>query len=244
MIDPATVEWGTVAIYAIAAVVIFGLARRQREELRTYCYLLVAVVGVSAVGSALTTAGIGTLPIGSGLDLPGFVDDVFAYAVLFGLATYIGGASRRMIALVAGLSVGSRVAFEFPTVLGGSGIALGMIVVAIITYVARVYLMFGPVARTARTLPADRRLLYAKARNVLLFLLGMLITGALLAVFGYFDAYVSLVALAYVDFWLRIGFAGFLVSRIDALEGATTGDAVGSTDDSAGPATSPDVPGA
>lgn len=81
------------------------------------------------------------------------------------------------------------------------------------------YLLWGPVWRTATDRPPTRRLLYWKARNLLLLLIG----AVLLAAFLTGCVFVQLVVLESIDMLIRVGFAGFLLANIGALrEGLDT----------------------
>lgn len=172
MLTTAEIPLASAGLYALAVVAFVALARVHRPELRKYCYLLAGVVTVSAVGGVLSGLGIGTVPVaGAPVDVPSTVDDLVAHPVVFGLAAIVAGASRRMVELLAGLSVASVLASLFLT---GAGATAGLLVlgVMVLSFLARVYLLFGPLWRTAKRRSADRRFLYWKFRNLLVFLMG------------------------------------------------------------------------
>lgn len=220
MIAESTVQSSMAMIYGVAAVISYVVARRAEQSVRVYAYIVVGVIGVSAIGTGLTAAGVGQLPALYAEDgvtsVPGFIDDSVAYGVLFGLTTYFAGASRRMIALVAGLSFSSRLVIELGVQLGPIVTLVG-IVVSIGTYLARVYLLWGPVWNTAQSIPDRRRLLFRKSRNLLMLLMGTNILAIPLIVSGLLDPFVQVIVLNYIDILIRVGFAGFLLANMGAL---------------------------
>jgi hypothetical protein len=207
----------TAAAYFVAALVMALVIRRPPPAVRRYSYLVLAVVVVSALGATLQAFDVGNYE--SALDqpqsIPQLIDDSIAYAFLFALMTYSAGASRGMILLVSGLSVGSRVAIELGGFLGG-GVLLAGLLFSIGSYLVRVYLLWWPVWRTAQTQPERRRLLYWKGRNTLMLLIGVNILAGIMSA-TLFDRFVQLVVLEYVNFMLRVGFAGFLLANVTTL---------------------------
>lgn len=220
MIDEHGIYAVSAVIYAIAAVAYFGLTRRQPRHLRPYCYLLVGVVGVAALLSAVFAVGIGTVAVAGGeVIVPQMIDGLIAYPLLFGFAAFTAGSSRRVVALVAGVSIAQRVAYEVGALTDGP-LGLAMLLVVVGGFFGHVYLLFGPVWRTASRQSPRRRLLFWKFRNLLLFLIGMLILAALLSLTPLLDPFTGSVAVQYVDVLLRVGFAGFLIGNISALDSA------------------------
>jgi len=144
-----------------------------------------------------------------------------AAAVSVGVARRSDPSVRRYAYAVAGLSVGSRVAIEIGVIFGA--VILFGLLASIGSYIARMYLLWGPVWRTATDRPPARRLLYWKARNLLMLLIGAVLLAAFLTGFGVFDTFVQLVVLESIDMLVRVGFAGFLPANIGALrEGLDT----------------------
>lgn len=211
------VQAPTAVAYCVAALVMFLLIRRQPPAVRRYSYLVLAVVVVSALGATLQAFDVGNYEgaLEQPQSIPQLIDDSIAYAGLFALMTFSAGASRGMILLVSGLSVGSRIAIELGGFLGG-GVLLAGVLFSIGSYVARVYLLWWPVWRAATTQPEGRRLLYWKGRNTLMLLIGAnILVGIMSATL--FDRLVQLVVLEYVNFMLRVGFAGFLLANVTSL---------------------------
>lgn len=204
--------------YALTALVMLVLIRRQPAAVRRYSYVVLGVVVVSAAGVALQAFDVGTYQgaVEQPLSIPQFVDDSIAYGVLFGLMTFFSGTSRRMVVLVAFLSFGSRLAIEIGGFLGGGILLLGLLA-SLGSFFTRVYLLWWPVWRTAKRQHAQRRLLFWKARNALVFLIGVNIIAGIVTGIGLTDRFVQIIVLTYIDFCIRIGFAGFVLSNITAL---------------------------
>lgn len=102
-----------------------------------------------------------------------------------------------------------------------TGLAAGVYAVALVVlvggYVGLVAYLLGPIWRRAQAVPEQRRLLHWKARNLLLFIIGMLIAFVILALFGVFDEFVTVTIQQYMAVLIRVGFAGFLFANLDAV---------------------------
>jgi len=221
MIDLALVTTGSTAVYAVALVVLLVWLRRVPVDRRTLCYPIVLIVGTSAVAVGLNTVGVGLVTInGYEVTFPTFLNDLFSYALLYFVMARIGGIEGRPLALVVATPVAQRVAFELGVVFGGLfGLAaLGFVIVAHLAIAA--YLL-GPIWRSIQSMPEQRRLLHWKARNLVLFLMGMLIVYALISVGGIFDTVTSDIINQYMGILIRVGFAGFLFTNLDAVGGAS-----------------------
>lgn len=219
----ATVHFVKAVVYALVALAGLWYVRQYEAPARQVGYVVIGVLVVSVLGAIAAAADILTYQaaIDAEQSFPEFVDDTVAYGFLFGLTAWFAGVSRRMIALVAGLSVLSRVAIEIGGYLGETAIAVALLL-SVGTFLARVYLLWGPVWRSAQSMPAGRRLLYWKARNLLMFLMGMNIVGVVLIGAALVNPFVELLVLEYVDLLLRAGFIGFLIANLGALESADT----------------------
>ena len=123
---------------------------------------------------------------------------------------------RRTLAIVGGVAAIQVVAFNVASVLGGLVGLLGLVVV-VGGYGLLLSLFLGRIQTHATDVHDEQYLLHWKARNLLLFLIGMLIAFALLTVTPLFDAFVTTVLSEYVGVLIRIGFAGFLFANSDAV---------------------------
>jgi len=217
MTDLATVYAVSVAVNGAALACLLAWLGRIPNARRQYCYPVVAVVGLSTATTALTAAGIGAVTVGDGtLDLVSLVDDLVGYSVLWVITGVLAGESRRTLAVLAAVPAVQVVSFNVAATLGGP-LALVGLLVTVGGHLLIAYLLFGPVWERAQRLPDDQRLLHWKARNLLVFLIGMLIVFALIAVAGLFDQFVSAVIGEYMSLLIRAGFAGFLFANVDAI---------------------------
>lgn len=196
-----------------------GWYYRQLPPLgKRYTKPILFVLFVSGVSGVLQGIGIGGYnqpAVDTAASIPRFIDDTIAYATLFGLTGIIAGASRRMAALLAGLSAGSRIVIE----VGGlheSLVAIALLL-SLSSYGFRIYLLWWPVWRTAKKQNPRQTLLFRKSRDTLMFLIGVSILVGFVGASGLLTNFVQQFILVYIDFCIRIGFIGFVVSKISAL---------------------------
>jgi sensory rhodopsin len=225
MIEPATVRYVSAALYVGWVAVLLGAVRLKRPAARRYCYPFVAVVAVAAVTVGLRGAGIGVVPIADGaLDLPQAIGDYATYPLLFGFAAFVAGASRRYVGFVIATIVVMRAAYDVADLFDGA-IGLAGTATILAGYALLAWLYFGPVAAAAARRAPKRALLYRKTRNLVLFVFAVLISWAMLQLFGVLDPFTQAVTLEYIDFLLRVGFAAFVIANAEALvddeDGAT-----------------------
>lgn len=213
-------------ISALTAVALLAWFPRIDEAARWACGTAVAVVVAGAVGTAAVAFDIGFVAVGSGeTNVVNLATELLGGTAFWVIAARLAGLSRRRIAAVAAIPFVQRVAFEIPV--AGVGGQVGVVVasvVALLTYGLLAYLFLGPIWRLAQSQPARRRLLHWKIRNHLLFLSGMLIVYAVVAIFGVFDPFVAVTMILYVNFLVRVGIAGFLFVNADVIAVTEDGD--------------------
>lgn len=220
------VSLGFGGAYAVSLVVLLVWLQAIPRELRPYCYPLVAITGVAAVAQVFTGFAIGTIPVGgSSLDLANTVEGGFVYAALFGAAAVLGGATRRQLVLAVGLPFLMNWAFQGAALASGPVMAVSALIV-VGGWVALCWLFFRPIWASAQKLPEDRRRLFWKFRNLLLFLIGVLIFSAFTTL-GLFTATVASIITGYVDFLLRVGFSAFLFANVEVFRGLDAGEMTG-----------------
>lgn len=187
------------------------------------------VMGLAAVVYVLTAYGIGTVQIGdTSLLLPLLVNDLVAYPGFFVIAGLLAGASRAQLLALGGISVAQRLAFEAAStgVFDGPLALLGPAAV-VGGWFVHVYLFLGPVWAAAGDVPARQRLVHWKCRNLLLFLVGMLIVFGVLILAGAMDFFVVSLTNAYISFLVRAGLAGFVFANAAAISGDVGGGLLG-----------------
>lgn len=144
------------------------------------------------------------------------LNDLTAYPLLFGFATFVAGASRRYVGLVVATIVAMRAAYDGANLFDGT-VGLAATAVILAGYGLLVWLYFGPVATAATRQSPKRALFYRKTRNLVLFVFGILIAWAMLQLFAVFDGFTQAVVLEYIDFLLRVGFAAFVIANAETL---------------------------
>ncbi|WP_134672340.1 bacteriorhodopsin [Halorussus marinus] len=237
MIDEPTLYAVGGVAYAVTLAVLLLWLRRIPQRLHHYCRLVVAVMAVSTVCSFLAAAGVGAFSAhGYFFALPNVANDVFAYSLLWFVTAKLAGAKRRNLAIVTAAPAVQVLAFNFGARAGGL-VTLVSTLIVIGGHVFVAYLFVGPIWETAQNRSADRRLLHWKARNLLLFLLAMLIAYAFISDAGAFTKFGDILINHYISVLIRVGFAGFLFANIRALDEAERAD------DRADPVRSPEFDG-
>ncbi|SDJ20478.1 Bacteriorhodopsin-like protein [Halovenus aranensis] len=227
MTDPITLTFA--GAYAVAVVALLVWLQAIPTELRQYCYPLLGLVLLAAVTNTASGFAVGALSVGEGtLDVPNLLDGAVAYGTLFGLAAYLAGVSRRKLGVAIALPVSMNLAFQGTALASGLVAILGALIV-VGGFVVLCWLFAGPFMRTVQTTQADRQRLYRKFRNLLLFLIGVLIITAFTTL-DVFDADVSAILVAYIDFLLRVGFAAFLFANVGVFREFGAAVAAGDTD--------------
>jgi hypothetical protein len=180
-------------------------------------YRLVAVaVATAATSTVALGAGVGTVDFGGRpIALPGVVDDLVAYTVFWYVTARLAEAPRRLLLTVSAIPFAQVLAFHFGATAGGVlGLAASLFVIG--GQFAMAYLFLGPIWRAAQDLTVRQRLLHWKARNLMLFLISMLVVYAFLHLGGAFTAFASTVTGEYIGLLIRVGMAGFLLANVDA----------------------------
>lgn len=217
MIEAATVHGLRAGVYVVALLVLLAWYRRLPEKQRAFCRPVLGVVGFAAVATALVSAGIGTISVGTGeVVVPSVVDDLVAYLVLYGVMVRLADVDGLLLYAIPLTPVAQRLAFEVATVTDGLPALLGLLIL-VGGHVVVAAVLLGPVWRRAQGVAEQRRLLHWKARNLLLFLVGMFIVFVVLALFSVFDEFTTLIIQQYMTVLLRVGFAGFLFANVDAV---------------------------
>lgn len=212
MTDPITLTFA--GAYAVAAVALLAWSRTIPTALRRYCYPLLGLVLLAAVTNTASGFAVGAFSVGEGtLDVPNLLDGAVAYGTLYGFAAYLAGVDRRGLAVAIVLPVSMNLAFQGTALASGLVAIVGALVV-VGGFVVLCWLFVGPFMRVVQATQADRQRLYRKFRNLLLFLIGVLIVTAFTTL-DVFDADVSAILVAYIDFLLRVGFAAFLFANVD-----------------------------
>jgi sensory rhodopsin len=218
MISETGVYAAGAVVSGLAAVVSVAKLRGIPGRVRRYYSLATFLLVLAAASGALMAADVGAMTVnGYEVTLPSFVNDLVAYSVLWGITGLLADVDRRTLAVVTGLPFLQVIAFQVAaTSSGATALAASAFVIG--GHVVLAGLFLGPIWRGCSHLPERRQLLHWKARNLLLFLIGMLIVYAFLSLAGAFDAFATVVLNQYISVLIRVGFAAFLFANVDALE--------------------------
>jgi sensory rhodopsin len=144
--------------------------------------------------------------------------------VLWAIAAMLADADRRLVAFAAAVPFVQVAAFWVAPVYGGA-VALASLAVVVGSHLVLAVVFARSVWAATSGLSEHRRLLHWKARNLLLFLIGMFIVFSFLSVAQAFSDFGTVVLNQYVSLLIRVGFAAFLFANVDALGGTTAGRA-------------------
>ncbi len=245
MITVETIQLLFVALYVLTAIGLFGLLWRVPERLRRYSGLLIAVVVVSGLDLFMQWAGVGSVAVGSGeVQLTSTISQTIQYVVLYGGVAALGGASRRLTAALVVVALFPSYVTQFLPVVGLGEVAALLVIIAVFLLPLPVvlYLFFGPIWRAATQLPPQRRLLYWKVRNLILFVYAMVIAYIGLVTFGLLtDSVLTSLLLQYAGFVFSGGIPTFLIYRFttDDAEQVPALFTTGATDHERDAATTP-----
>ncbi|MXR42822.1 bacteriorhodopsin [Halobaculum sp. WSA2] len=212
MIPASTLYLGAAGVAAVVFLGLVGWLTRIDPESRRVCGVVAGIVGFSSVAYLMLGLGIGTVSVAGGtVAAPYLIENVVAYTGFYVIAGGLAGASRRLIGAAAGVSVVQRIAFELPNAgyLDGAG-ALAAAGVVVGGWFVILWLFVGPIWDAAESVAPRRRLLHWKCRNLLLFLIGMLIVYAMCSLAGLLDPFVNTLINVYINLLIRVGIAGFL----------------------------------
>lgn len=221
MISVELIQAVFAALYGITAVVFLAATTRIPSRLRTYAGVFILVVVAAMLDLVAQVLGVGSVSVGSGsLGVSTLLSQTIEYVVLYGAVVRLGGGSRRLttaMILVALLPV-------FVTEIGGlvaSGVALLLIIIVgfLLPLPILLYLFFGRLKRLSASLPPRRRLLYWKARNLILFVyamvlvyIGLLLSGALT------EQVLSQLLLQYSGYIFSAGLPAFFIYKFTSFD--------------------------
>ncbi|ADD06432.1 homolog to rhodopsin [Natrialba magadii ATCC 43099] len=203
-------------------------ARALPAATRRFGYAVVLACAGMGVAYLLMAAGVLTVTTSgreeSAVRFLGYSVAMTVGSVVIGALA--GASTRRTGALVGGnlLAVWGTLG---SWVFSGTGETVATVLI-LVSFLGVAVLLLGPMARTARTVHAERTLLYGKLRNlVLLAWASLIVLGAISAqTLGLTDAFVGQLAATYVDLVFLFGFGLLLFRNADALEYiGTAGDA-------------------
>ncbi|SDR03712.1 bacteriorhodopsin [Natronobacterium texcoconense] len=220
MIPNTTILAISSGVLGLLAVVFLAGSRLLSPEIRRYGYVAVLASGAMSVTYLLMSAEVLTVST-SGTDES--VVRFIGYTVVWAGISYVLGAvadaGQRKTAAVFGCSLVTlwgTFASWLVSGLAGTVVSLGIV----LGFVGLVYLLVGPVSRTAAATSEHRELLYSKLEYLILLSWAGLIMLGLLSEqnLGLTGSFVGQIAASYVDLVLLVGFGGLVLRNTTALE--------------------------
>lgn len=229
LIEAATVYSGTAAMFGVFAVVFVLLTLRASGETRAFLLLSLLPTAAMAVAYVLMAQGVATVEVtadGRQQSLMRFV----GYTGVLGALVFV---FKRLAALSGRLFAVLFAVFVFtPWAALGSWLTSGtaesvMTLLVVVGYLAGTSLLFGPAGRQTATVSRDRRLLFAKLRNLFVICWAALIIQSAMSeqALGITDFFVGQIAASYTDIVLAVGIFGLVYAGTAAFEHRETGDA-------------------
>jgi len=215
LIPEPTIYLGTAAVLFAGALVFGAVGIRstgRRRRIVFWATLPAVGMGIGYVGMGMDVLTIQT----SGREQS--VMRFFGYtAVLFGFSYVIKElvslSVRQFVVLVALTLITPWMSFvSWVTVGAGESLANAL---AFAGYLGGSYALLGPIARIAREQVADRRLLYAKLRNLFVLCWGILILQSVISEqsLGLTDLFVGQLGASYTDVLFMLGIGGLVVAN-------------------------------
>lgn len=215
-------------LYAITAVVALGAAVVTAILLRNYRgdarrHAAVAVLSLVALSAGYVVMALDllvlTTPDGEPVYISRFAVYTLTYTVLLSYIGLIAGASRRtrLVPGIAtlGFTYGTLVVQLAPAPIDSLG---SLVVLASLALV--LWAFYRPLTQAAQSVSGNRRLLFAKLRNIgtLVFISYLLLALMTRQALGLFDAFVGVFVAAYVDLLAHLGLAGLIVYSRETIE--------------------------
>lgn len=207
--------YAVVAVVALlATIVALALGRRFEGKARRHAAPMVVALGLLAVGYAIMALDLLVLFTSEGepVYLSRFAVYTLTYTFIMSYVGLVAGAGLRFRLLpgiaTLGFTYGTLVVQLAPPPLD----SLGSLVV-LVSLTAVLWAFFGPLTRAAQQVSGNRRLLFAKLRNLgtLVFIAYMLLALMTRQALGLFDAFVGVFVAAYVDLLAHVGLVGLIL---------------------------------
>lgn len=225
-----TILFTSSAVYVVSFLVFLGWLSRVDRSAWRFCVPIVAVLGLSSVLNPLDAIGITATVGGESVRVLNIVDDSISYTIVFAVVALLGGASRRILAMIAVAVFTARISFE-PANIGlveGTG-ALASVSIVFIGFFTVVWLLTGPVWQSAQSVSVAQRIVHWKARNLVVLIFSVLVLTGAISVAGLLNPFEQRVVLEHLNVVIRVGVGVFVFTNVAALtdERAPIEDTVG-----------------
>jgi bacteriorhodopsin len=215
LISATAIYFGTAALLGLGGL-IFGLVA-LRESGNTRRMLLIGAVPALAMAVAYVFMGMEWVTVTTG----GREQSVARFAGYSVVLTAVGVVIRELLelsrrrfltmTLVLLLTPWFALASWLPD---GGALESVLTLCTVVSYLAGSYLLFGPITRAAGEVSGQRRLLYAKLRNLFVLCWGALILQSAVSEqsLGLTNLFVGQLGASYTDIIFTLGIAGLVVS--------------------------------
>jgi len=213
---PSEIYFATAAILIVGTMVLLGFSVRESGHTRKM--LLVATVPAASMTIAYVLMGlelftVEVTAVGRQQSMARFFGYTFVLGAFVYLEKELIDISWRQFGIVYGLLLLTPWASLVSWVTRGS-LESGMSALAVVAYLIGAYVLFGPHTRHAQTSSGERRLLFAKMRNLFVLSLGALILQSAISEqsLGLTDFFVGQIGASYTDLIFLLGIGGLAVS--------------------------------
>lgn len=216
--------WAAVGAVALALGTIPSVYFALRDEQnRKYYGVLAAITGIATVAYALTSLGVGSIPVdGATFYTPRYVDWLLTTPLLILYLTLLCKPGKQLYALLIGLDV-ALIALGIAAIFTQGALSLMLFGLGGAAYVALAYLLVTELPDRASFASERVGIVFAKLRNVTVVLWTLYPVVWLLAPvgFGLLEPSVEMMVIVYLDIITKVGFAILALMGHDALDDIT-----------------------
>jgi len=193
------------------------------ERNQKYYAVLAAITGIASVAYALTSFGIGSIPLdGATFYTPRYVDWLLTTPLLILYLTMLCKPGKQLYALLIGIDV-ALIGLGIVAIFTEGVLSLALFGLGTAAYVALAYLLVSELPDRASFASERVGIVFAKLRNVTVVLWTLYPVVWLLAPvgFGLMTPGTEMMVIVYLDIITKVGFAILAIMGRDALDDIT-----------------------
>jgi len=218
---------GTLGMVVGTAMLVYGLVLVPREKRRLLAWIA-AVPAIAAVAYALMALGIGGLRTADGavVFVPRYVDWLLTTPIHVAVIALVVGASRRLVAKIAGLQA-LTIVFGFAGAALAAPLSWGLYALGSLCFAGVVYILFRDLEDRAAGASDEAAALFRKLRAfvVVLWLVYPVIWLLASSGVGVMDSETTALVVSYIDVVAKVGFG--LITINDYVKLAAIDDELG-----------------
>lgn len=222
MIVPATtLYFGTAVLLTLATLGFVGLAVRTTGKTRQM--LLVGAIPAASMATAYVFMGMGWLTVttaGREQSVARFIGYTFVLLAFAHVCRHLLEFSRRGFLAVSGLLLLTPW-FALASWLTAGLLESALTGLSVVAFLVGAYVLFGPLSDLASTVSGERRLVYAKLRNLFVLCWGALIiqSGISEQSLGLTNLFVGQLGASYTDIIFMVGIGLLVISAKEIFDG-------------------------